>query len=107
MPFYLMRASYTSSAASTMVQHPQHREEALRKSCAALGGKMHQFFFSFGEYDAVMLAELPDNKAAAALSLSAEASGALRSIHTTVLITVDEAMQAMKLAQTDKYAPPS
>ena len=67
---------------------------------------MLHFFFSFGEYDAMLLTELPDNKAAAALSLSAEASGAVRMVHTTVLLTVDEAMEAMKEAQTDKYTPP-
>jgi len=106
MPFYLIRASYSSAATNNMVQHPQHREEVLRKTCKSLGGKMHNFFFSFGEYDAVVLAELPDNKAAAALSLSAEASGALKAIHTTVLLTVDEAMESMKAAQSDQYTPP-
>jgi uncharacterized protein with GYD domain len=107
MPFFLIRAAYSSSGVASIVQHPQHREEVLRKSCAALGGKMHHFFFSFGEYDAMVLAELPDNKAAAALSLSADASGAIRAINTTVLLTVDEAMEAMKKAQTDEYKPPS
>ena len=106
MPFFLIRASYTSTATNNMVQHPQHREKVLRKTCEALGGKMHAFFFSFGEYDAMVLAELPDNKAAAALSMSAEGSGALRAIHTTVLLTVDEAMEAMKSAQSDQYVPP-
>jgi len=106
MAFYLMRAQYSSSAVEAMVKHPQHREEALRKSCAALGGKMHHFFFCFGEYDAVVLAELPDNKSAAALSMSAEGSGAVTMVNTTVLLTVSEAMESMKAAQTDQYAPP-
>ena len=106
MPFYLIQAAYSGTAAAHMVEHPQHREEALRKTCEALGGKMHQFFYSFGNYDAIVLAELPGNKAAAALALSAEASGSVRKVHTTVLLTVDEAMGAMKAAQTDKYVPP-
>jgi uncharacterized protein with GYD domain len=106
MPFYMIRASYSSTASANMVHHPQHREEALRKTCETLGGKMHSFFFSFGEYDAMVLAELPDNAAAAALSLSAEASGAVRNICTTVLLTVDEAMAAMEKAASDKYKPP-
>jgi uncharacterized protein with GYD domain len=106
MPFFLCRASYSSEATSNLIHHPQHREDALRKSCEALGGKMHAFFFCFGEYDAMVLAELPDNKSAAALALSAEASGAVKAINTTVLLTVDEAMEAMKLAANDKYKPP-
>ena len=107
MAFYLLQAAYSGTAAAHMVQHPQHREAALRKACEALGGKMHHFFYSFGNYDAMVIAELPSNKAAAALALSAEASGAVRQVHTTVLLTVTEAMDAMKSAQTDGYTPPS
>ena len=107
MPHYLIQASFSQSAASKLVEHPQRREEALRKTCQALGGKLIHFYFSFGDYDAMLLAELPNNKAAAALSLSAEAGGGTRRVHTTVLMTTDEAMEAMKLAQTDKYTPPA
>lgn len=107
MPFYLVRVAYSGTAAAHMVQHPQHRENAVRKMCEALGGKLHHFFYCFGDYDAIALAELPNNKAAAAAALSVEGSGAVRQIHTTVLMTVSEAMDAMKLAQSDKYAPPS
>ena len=107
MPFYLLQASYSPSGAAHLVQHPQHREEALQKSCHALGGKLHQFFYCFGQFDAIGLAELPDNKAAAALSLSADASGAIKQVSTTVLLTVAEAMEAMKKAQSDQYKPPT
>ena len=85
MPFYLMRVSYTGTAAAHLVQHPQHRENAVRTTCEALGGKMHHFFYSFGDYDAMAIAELPNNKAAAAAALSVEASGAVRQMQTTVL----------------------
>lgn len=107
MPFFLIRAAYSGTAAAHMVDHPQHREEAVRKACESLGGKLHQFFYCFGDFDAVTVVELPNNKAAAALALSVEASGAVRQIHTTVLLTVAEAMAAMKTAQSDKYAPPT
>jgi uncharacterized protein with GYD domain len=107
MAFYLIQAAFTSSGADHVVQRPQHREEVLRKTCKALGGKLHQFFYSFGQYDVLLIAELPDNKAAAALSLSIEAGGAARMVHTTALLTTAEGMEAMKIAQSDKYKPPS
>lgn len=107
MTFYLLRAQYSSSAVEAMVKHPQNREEALRKSCEALGGKLHHFFFCFGEYDALVLAELPDNKTAAALSMSLEGSGAVTTANTTILLTVPEAMEAMKAAQGAEYEPPT
>ena len=107
MTFYLMRAQYSRSAIEAMVQHPQNREEAVRRSCEALGGKLHHFFYCFGEYDVLGLAELPDNKTAAALSMSLEGSGAVTMANTTILLTVAEAMEAMKAAQTSEYAPPT
>lgn len=107
MSFYLVQAAYSQTGAEHLVKHPQHREEVLRKSCEVLGGKLHQFFFSFGKYDVMLIVELPDNKAAAALSLSAEAGGGVRMVHTTVLLSTAEAVEAMKKAQTDKYVPPT
>ena len=107
MAFYLIQAALTQTGADNLVQHPQRREDVLRKTCEALGGKLHHFFFSFGKYDVALLAELPDNKAAAALSLSAEAGGAARMVETTILMTTADAVAAMKLAQTDKYTPPA
>lgn len=62
MPFFILQAAYSGTAAAHMIEHPQHREDALRKTCEALGGKMYQFFYSFGEYDALFIAELPSNK---------------------------------------------
>ena len=106
MPFYLLQAVYSPAATASLVEHPQHREEVLRNACAALGGKMHHFFYCFGEYDAMVVAELPSNKEAAALALSAQGSGSLQHHKTTVLLTVDEAIDAMKAAQRDKYVPP-
>jgi uncharacterized protein with GYD domain len=107
MPFYMIQADYSETGARHLVEHPQRREEALASACASLGGKMHHFFFSFGDYDAVVIAELPDNQAAAALALSADAGGGTRKVRTTVLLTPDEALDAMARARTDRYAPPA
>lgn len=107
MPYYLVQADYSAEATAHLVQHPQHREKIIKETAETLGGKLHAFFYCFGEYDAIALIELPDNRAAAAMSLSADASGALKRLKTTVLLTVDEAMDAMKKAQRDKYKPPS
>ncbi|MEI6457328.1 MAG: GYD domain-containing protein [Pseudomonadota bacterium] len=106
MPFFLYQVAYSSSAANNLVHHPQHREEAVRRTAEALGGKLHQFFFAIGEYDCVALVELPSNTSAVAMNLSVEATGALRALHTTVLISADDAVRAMQLAQTDQYVEP-
>jgi len=107
MPFYLIQADYSTEGAKSLAGHPQHREEALGKAIASLGGRMLHFFYSFGDYDAVVLAELPDNQAAAALSLASDSAGATRKVHTTVLLSVAEAMDAMARAKPGTYTPPA
>ena len=107
MPFYLIQVAYNDTAAKAMIADPQPRENVTRKAAKSLGGKLHAFFFSFGEYDAVAIVELPDNQAAAALALAGDGGGALARYTTTVLLTTAEAVEAMRRAQKEVYAPPT
>lgn len=106
MTHYLIQAAYTSNSTKAMIANPQPREDIVRKTCESLGGKLHSFFFSFGDYDATVIVELPDNKAAAALALAVGGSGALSKYTTTVLMTTAEAVEAMKAAKKVSYMAP-
>jgi uncharacterized protein with GYD domain len=68
---------------------------------------MESFYFAFGDYDAVVIAELPDNVSAAAFAMAVGAGGAMKTYKTTVLMTTDEAVEAMRKASTVGYRPPS
>ena len=59
--------------------------------------------FAFGPYDAVVITEMPDNVAAAAIALAFSAGGALRNCQTTALMTNSEALDAMRKAGTCGY----
>jgi uncharacterized protein with GYD domain len=107
MPFFLCRVGYNDTAAKALIANPQTREDVIRKSCASLGGKLHSFFFAFGEYDVVVIAEFPDNPSAAAFTLATSSKGAVAKFHTTVLLTPAEAVEGMKKAQKVDYAPPA
>jgi uncharacterized protein with GYD domain len=102
----MIQTAYKDTAAKTLIGNPQSREASVKKTCQSLGGKLHSLFFTFGEYDVVIIAELPDNKSAAAMGLTAVSGGALSKYRTTVLMTSAEAVEAMRLAQTANYAPP-
>lgn len=106
MAFYLVQLAYTSEAAKAMVKNPQSREDVARKAIESVGGKLHSFYFSFGEYDAAIIAEAPNNVAAAGVALAAAAGGALSKFHTTTLLTTAEGIEAMKAANKAIYAPP-
>ena len=68
MAYYLVQVSYSSSAVKALTEHPHDRFETIQKFVASAGGKLHQMFFSFGEFDVVLVAELPSNQAAAAMA---------------------------------------
>lgn len=98
MAFYLLQVRYNQPAMKAMVDHPQDRTEAARKAVEAFGGKLHQFFFAFGEYDAVVISEFPDNESCTAALMMVNAAGGVASTKTTPLISAQEAMSAMKRA---------
>lgn len=106
MPRYLLRASYTSEAWAAMLKNPQNRRDAVRPVIEGMGGKLESFYFAFGESDAFLIADMPDNVSAAAISMAVAASGSLASVSTTVLMTPEEGMEAMKKAGGVGYRPP-
>ena len=106
MPHYLIEAAYKDTAAKAMVANPQDRSDIVRKTCESLGGKLHSFFFTFGDYDIVTIVELPSNQAAMSLALAVGSAGALSKYRTTVLLSPEEAIAAMRKAKDVNYTAP-
>ena len=92
MPFHLVQNTYSKEAVQAMAANPQDRSEAVAKLMEAAGGKLHHMFFAFGEWDTVMLCELPDDKAAAGAVMAAASTGSTGEIRTTKLLPMAEAM---------------
>jgi uncharacterized protein with GYD domain len=107
MPQYLGRFRYSSDSVRAMIANPQDREAAAREVVESLGGKLHGFWFSFGEFDGVFIADAPDNATMAAVAMAVGGTGALSSFETTVLLGMDEAQDAMRKAASAGYRPPS
>ena len=106
MPYYMIQAAYSSEAWSAQVKNPQNRLEQLRPVIEGLGGRMETAYYTFGDYDILGIAQFPDNQSAAAFSLAASAGGAVKSIRTTPLMTVEEGVEAMRKAGGAGYRPP-
>lgn len=106
MPLYLTRFSYTPATWAKLIRNPEDRRAAARQYIEAVGGKLHGFWYAFGEHDGYNLWEAPDNVAMAATALAISAGGALDSFQTTVLLSVEEAVAAMQKASSIAYRPP-
>jgi uncharacterized protein with GYD domain len=107
MAYYLVQAAYTPEAVAAMVKSPQDRLEAIRPVVERLGGKLPSMYMAFGEYDVVGIAEMPDNVSAAAFSLAISAGGAVRTVKTTPLMTMQEGVEAFRKAGQAGYRPPA
>ncbi len=103
MPHYLQQVAYTSEGWEALVKNPQNRFDAVRPAIEKLGGKIVQGWFSFGDYDVVVIVEMPDNVSAAAIAMAYAAGGACKSVKTTPLITAEQAIEALKKAKGTGY----
>jgi uncharacterized protein with GYD domain len=106
MPHYMTQFAYTSDAWASLAKNPQNREEVLRALVEKLGGRLLSFYYAFGEYDGVFITEMPDETTIAAAVLAAISPGHLKGIKTTVLLTTEKAMEAMRKASTQSYQAP-
>ena len=103
---YLTRFSYTPETWARMVKKPEDRRAAAKQCIESVGGKLHGFWYAFGNHDGYNLWEAPDNVSMAATVIAIGAGGALSSVQTTVLVTVEETLAALKKASSIAYRPP-
>jgi uncharacterized protein with GYD domain len=104
MPKFMIAASYSPEGAKGLLKDGgTKRRKAVEDALKPLGGKVESFYFAFGELDAFVIADLPDNVTAAAVALATSASGLVRT-RTTVLLTPEELDAVSK--KNVKYSPP-
>jgi uncharacterized protein with GYD domain len=102
LPKYAVIGGYTSEAWAKMLDNPGDRATAVRKVAEAVGAKLEQFYWSFGDDDYLAIFDAPDDITAGAISV------ALRNLRTIKLITQEEGKKVLEKAKAAKavYAPP-
>jgi uncharacterized protein with GYD domain len=87
MSLYVTLLRYTQQGAAKIKESPT-RLDAAKKAAEAAKGKITAWYLTMGKYDAVLVSEFPDDKAAARFMLS---MGALGNVNTQTLKAFDEA----------------
>ena len=96
MAKYLIEANYVGEGIKGLLKEGgSSRRQAVDKLLASVGGKVESFYYAFGDTDAYVVLDVPDNVTAAAVALTVAASGAVK-LKTTVLMTPEEVDQATK-----------
>ena len=106
MPLYLSKFSYTPETWARLISNPEDRRQAAQSYIESVGGKLHGFWYAFGAHDGYNLWEAPDNVSIASVVLAIASGGALSSWETTVLLTVDETLEALRMAEQVTYRAP-
>jgi len=96
MKKYLIRASYNANGTKGLIEDGgSKRKSEIQKMLEGMGGKLESFYYAFGEHDAYVIIELPDDISAAAVGLRVNSSGMV-SISTTVLLSPEDIDKASK-----------
>jgi uncharacterized protein with GYD domain len=104
MPKFMIKVSYNPDGVRGLIKEGGSKRRAVvQKLVEGLGGKLEAFYYAWGDDDAYLITDLPDEKAGIALSLHVNASGAVR-LTTIPLITPEEIDAAGK--KTVKYKAP-
>jgi uncharacterized protein with GYD domain len=97
MPKFLWQVSYTPDGQKGLIKEgASNRVATIKRLTESHGGTLETFYFAFGDDDAYLIAELPSNIEASAISLAVGASGAAH-IKTVVLLTADDVDTATRI----------
>ena len=106
MPMFLTRFRYSPETWARLRQRPEDRTDAVRESMEAFGGKLHGFWYAIGEYDGIALWEAPSHVSVASSRIATMAAGAHLRLDTTVLLGVDEVLEALRQSSAIAYRAP-
>lgn len=89
-----------------LMDKPSDRAAVVRGLCEAAGGRMDAYYLMFGSWDGFVIADVPDSKAAAAISLAVSSTGAFAHVETHELLEAGELASVLSTASSLSYTPP-
>jgi uncharacterized protein with GYD domain len=98
MPTYITQGRYSRDAVKGMIVHPEDRAEAVARLLSKVGGRLVNYYLTFGEYDFLFVAEAPNDVQMAAALLAAGSRGGITDLRTTLALTSIEAKGAFAAA---------
>ena len=106
MATYLTKFSHTPETWARLLASPEDRRNVLSPVIEAMGGKLHGYWYAFGDADGFVLFDAPDDVAAGTLLVKVASTGAFTNVSTTKLLTVEEALEVMRRGGATEYRAP-
>lgn len=98
MPIFITQGRYTRDAIKGMIVRPEDRAEVVSRLMSKAGGRLIGYYLTFGEYDFLVIAEMPGETQMAAALLAAGSGGGVTDLRTTLAMTSIEAKGAFAAA---------
>ena len=96
MSKYLLHGSYTEEGLKGLLKDGgSKRRQAAEQVVQSVGGTVEAYYFAFGDNDFYLIADLPDNVSATALTLAGNSTGTINA-KVTVLLTPEEVDESAK-----------
>jgi uncharacterized protein with GYD domain len=106
MSLYMTQFAYTADAWKALVKKPEDRAAVFAAQAEKMGGRMISLYYCMGEYDGLVIFEAPDEGTAAAILFTVISPGHLKATKTTVLMSVEGTLEAMRKANAEAYPGP-
>ena len=98
MPIFITQGRYTREAIKGMITKPEDRADAVSRLLSKAGGRLLNYYVTFGEYDFLLIADAPSETQMAAVLMAAGSGGGVTDLRTTLAITSLEAKGALAAA---------
>jgi uncharacterized protein with GYD domain len=91
MPLFITQGRFTREYIKGGLAKPEDRHAAIARLCEQVGGKLVSLHFTLGQYDFIVISEMPDAKAVSMLAFVAAGGGGIEGSVTTQAFTTAEA----------------
>ena len=106
MTIFMTQAKLTPEAFKGLAAGATDRREVLNDMMEQLGGRLISYYFSFGESDIVAIFEGPSPESVLSVLVAAAGSGAMSDVRTTVMVSYEDGIEAIKKSGSINYIPP-
>jgi uncharacterized protein with GYD domain len=106
MPRYVVFFSYSNEAIGNLTERPEGRPQAVRELIESAGGKLECYYLMFGQFDGLLIFEVPTSELASAISLAVSRTGAVTRLETHELISPDHLPSIAARVKALTYQPP-
>ena len=98
MPIFVTQARYTQQALKGLVEKPEDRQEEVARLFERAGGRLLSYYMTFGEFDFLIISEMPSESAMLSVLATAAAGGGVTDVKTSLAIPTSAAREAFEAA---------